>query len=157
MSTNSEEESKEYNKRKWKYILKTVLLTRIIPILILLITIDEAFYKTYDHNKKIFPIIVLIKVVLGLLAGLIAGINEWKFTEKLYDRQFKSIYEIKRVYAKVFGILGWGVVIGVSYFRYPIKSIYSVVIDLVIWIAFGYLLGMFTWGKNKEKYEKFID
>lgn len=150
------EQNQDYNKRKWNYIIRNVILSRILPLLIILITINELFYKTYEKNHNAFFILLILKACLGITIGFFAGIYEWNFNEKLVRGYFKEIREIKKEYVRIFGIIGWGLIIGVCYFQYPIKSLFSVLIDIVIWLITGYILGLFTWNKVRVKYEKYV-
>lgn len=158
MKSNSNKvdaEIKSYNIKKWNYIIRKVVLTRIVPLIILLITINELFYKSYEKNHKSFLILLAVKALLGILVGIFAGTCEWQFNEKLLTHYFKTLEEIKKEYIKIYGILEWGLIIGICYFKYPFEAIYSIIINIVIWLVFGFVLGIFTWRKSKSNYEKF--
>lgn len=148
--------NEEYNKRKWTYICRDVILKRIIPIIIIVIFLNEAFDKNFSQNQSVFYILVAFKLVVGILIGLYGGTLEWKFNENLVEGNFRSIEAIKKKYIFIYGIIEWGLLVGVSYIKYPIKSVASIFIDFCIWIVIGYLFGIFSFKKVKPAYEKFI-
>jgi hypothetical protein len=149
-------QSPEYNKKKWKFVLHKVVLSRVVPLMMVLITFNEVFYKVYEKSHNVFFILLVIKACLGISIGVVSGLYEWNFNEKLIKGQFKHINEIKKEYVKIFGIIGWGLIIGVCYIRYPLGSVFSIITDVIVWFALGYILGNFTWKNAQVKYEKFI-
>lgn len=143
-------------KKEWNYIYKNVILPRIVPLLIILIAIEEAFYKTYEKSHNVFIILVIIKICLGLMVGILVGKYEWKFNQKLLSGYYTSIKKIRNEYVCINGILSWGLIIGISYIKYPFDSILISIFNIFIWLLFGLLFGLFSWKSASKKYEKFI-
>lgn len=157
MKNNSQSgnNTKLQENEKWKYIIKNVIFIRVMPILVFIIMINEAYNGTYAKNPNLFYVLIAFKVCLAILVGIFCGLNEWKFNQRLVGGYFKNINEIRNEYIKIFGVLCWGMLGVVGYFKIPI-TVTTVIFNLVIWLSFGFLLGLFNWRSMKIKYEKYV-
>jgi hypothetical protein len=148
-------QNKNVSSDKWNYIIKKVVISKTLPLILLLIFFDEIFYRTYEKSGNTFFILIIFKLVLGFILGIFAGLYEWKFNERLKNGFYKNINNIKRDYILNYGILGFGLIIGICYIRYPI-SITGTIINILLWLLWGVVFGVYLWRSAKKKFEKFI-
>ena len=140
---------------KWEYIIKKVVIAKTLPLVLLLIIFDEIFYKTYEKSGMFFFVLILVKLALGSIMGIIAGLNEWKFNERLKNGFYKNINKIRRAYILNYGVIGFGLIIGICYMRYPI-TLTNTIENILLWVLWGVIFGVYLWNSSKKKFSKFI-
>ena len=140
---------------KSKYILKKILLQRFLVLAILLIGINLLF-DLRDIKIKEFIYISIIKIILILLIGIVVGNFEWNLFASLKNYEI-NLSKIKYRFILNIGILSWGLPIGISYMKYPVKSILINGVDLLIWIIASVFFGTTMWLIVSNEFKKYLE
>ncbi|MGL4451325.1 MAG: hypothetical protein ACRCTZ_09055 [Sarcina sp.] len=136
------------------FMVKQVLFFRFIPLMIFAEVIFSYFYgldKTTVTSQ-------LVKLAIGIVAGIIYGAFQWKFYNNLVNRNMNVFKRFSFMYLYIIfnGVVAWGLMIGVavSYIQ-NIDFLYGLA-QFLSWILAGLFFGLVDWNKSRVRFAHYL-
>lgn len=147
--------SKMYKKGKMNYIFFNTILCRYIPLMLVFSIIHEVIYRDNHWNIKQAGLVIITKIVLSALLGAIFGLLDWYFYQNLFKGIYKDVNYVEKMHIFIYGILGWGLLIAIGNIDYTSSALESIV-QFLLWIVSGGILGYFIWKYSQDDFKKYI-
>ncbi|QSX04686.1 hypothetical protein JYG23_08185 [Sedimentibacter sp. zth1] len=151
---------------KWNKISKRTMkwhmfvgfpLKQIIPIQLFLLVVLEFINKYINENIKLFIVQSIIKLIVAYLLGIVIGRLEWSYLEKLNERKFCDIKNIRKSFISIYGILFWGLNTMIAIISPFFESTIAIITQIIIWPLAGLVWGIIMWCIYGSGFEKYIN
>lgn len=138
-----------------RYVLIENVILRYLPEVFLLACLNEFIYKSSNGNLYKMCLLIVIKLILCVFIGLIAGKLKYNFYINLTKKQY-TLNDIKVKYIVIKGIITWGFILSICSITYPI-NISTIIFNVLIYMLTGVLFGASIFQVTKpilKKYSK---
>lgn len=138
-----------------RYVLIENVILRYLPEVFLLACLNEFIYKSSNGNLYKMCLLIVIKLILCVFIGLIAGKLKYNFYINLTKKQY-TLNDIKVKYIVIKGIITWGFILSICSITYPI-NICTIIFNVFIYMITGVLFGASIFQVTKpilKKYSK---
>ncbi|MGL4762701.1 MAG: hypothetical protein ACRCWG_14805 [Sarcina sp.] len=134
--------------------MRQVLFFKFIPLMIFAEVIFSYFYGL----EKTTILAQLVKLAIGIVAGLVYGAFQWRFYNNLVNRNMEVFkkFSFMYLYIIVNGVVAWGLMIGVavSYIQ-NIDFLYGLA-QFLSWILAGLFFGLVDWNKSRVRFAHYL-
>lgn len=136
------------------FLIKQVLFFRFIPLMIF----GEVIFSYFYGLDKVTITSQLVKLVIGIVAGIVYGAFQWKFYNNLVNRNMDVFKKFSFMYTYIIfnGVVAWGLMIGtaVSYIENT-NFLYGLA-QFLVWILAGLFFGLVDWNKSRVKFAHYL-
>ncbi|MGL4990897.1 MAG: hypothetical protein ACRC57_07010 [Sarcina sp.] len=136
------------------FLIKQVLFFRFIPLMIF----GEVIFSYFYGLDKVTITSQLVKLVIGIVAGIVYGAFQWKFYNNLVNRNMDVFKKFSFMYIYIIfnGVIAWGLMIGtaVSYIENT-NFLYGLA-QFLVWILAGLFFGLVDWNKSRVKFAHYL-
>ena len=134
--------------------VKQVLFFKFIPLMIFAEVIFSYFYGL----DKTTITVQIVKLAIGIGAGLIYAAFQWKFYNNLVARNMEVFkkFSFMYIYIIVNGVIAWGIMIGVAVSYIQNTDFLYGLAQFLSWIMAGLFFGLVDWNKSRVRFAHYL-
>ena len=134
--------------------VKQVLFFKFIPLMIFAEVIFSYFYGL----DKTTITVQIVKLAIGIGAGLIYAAFQWKFYNNLVARNMEVFkkFSFMYIYIIVNGVIAWGIMIGVAVSYIQNTEFLYGLAQFLSWIMAGLFFGLVDWNKSRVRFAHYL-
>ena len=134
--------------------VKQVLFFKFIPLMIFAEVIFSYFYGL----DKTTITVQIVKLAIGIGAGLIYAAFQWKFYNNLVARNMEVFkkFSFMYIYIIVNGVIAWGIMIGVAVSYIQNTEFLYGLAQFLSWIIAGLFFGLVDWNKSRVRFAHYL-
>ncbi|WP_297518724.1 hypothetical protein [uncultured Clostridium sp.] len=134
--------------------VKQVLFFKFIPLMIFAEVIFSYFYGL----DKTTITVQIVKLAIGIGAGLIYAAFQWKFYNNLVARNMEAFkkFSFMYIYIIVNGVIAWGIMIGVAVSYIQNTDFLYGLAQFLSWIMAGLFFGLVDWNKSRVRFAHYL-
>ncbi|WP_297518722.1 hypothetical protein [uncultured Clostridium sp.] len=134
--------------------VKQVLFFKFIPLMIFAEVIFSYFYGL----DKTTITVQIVKLAIGIGAGLIYAAFQWKFYNNLVARNMEAFkkFSFMYIYIIVNGVIAWGIMIGVAVSYIQNTEFLYGLAQFLSWIIAGLFFGLVDWNKSRVRFAHYL-